>query len=116
VIRYLVACALAMLTSCKGVPDDIDSSILYIDGAELPYVFGAHDEWLPTEAGGYQIGEAMMSYWLNFAGTVNPNDLGVRGWLLYSGRSADVLQLDTNVGPIVHTGRNPCSLLKKYWV
>lgn len=49
-------------------------------GAELPYVFGTHDEWLPTSGVDLQLSERMMSYWANFIRSGNPNDTDLPNW------------------------------------
>ena len=48
-------------------------------GAELPYVFGTHDGWLPTSATDLRITRAMMQAWVRFAtyGSPDPSAAGL---------------------------------------
>ena len=46
-------------------------------GAELPYVFDTHDEWLPTTSEDRAVSNDMKSAWINFARTGNPVEAGV---------------------------------------
>lgn len=41
-------------------------------GAELPYVFGTHDAWLPTSEEDWQLTRRMMAAWVEFARTGSP--------------------------------------------
>ena len=43
-------------------------------GAELPYVFGTHDAWIPTNAVDHQITDALVDYWIAFLTTGSPNE------------------------------------------
>jgi para-nitrobenzyl esterase len=49
-------------------------------GAELPYVFGTHDAWLPTANIDQQLTRAMMRAWVNFAATGSPEGDGLPAW------------------------------------
>lgn len=46
--------------------------LLAYHGAEIPYVFGTHDAWMPTTEVDRALSATMMRYWLNFAATGNP--------------------------------------------
>ena len=51
-------------------------------GAELPYVFGTHDAWLPTSDADERLTREMMQAWVRFAATGSPDPSGapqVRG-------------------------------------
>lgn len=45
-------------------------------GAELPYVFGTHDAWLPTDADDLRLTREMMQAWVRFAATGSPDPSG----------------------------------------
>jgi len=49
-------------------------------GAEIPYVFDRHDDWLPVDEDDRRLTELMMDYWVQFAKTGNPNVAGAPGW------------------------------------
>ena len=49
------------------------SKIKAYHGAEIPYVFNTHDNWLPTSAIDIQLTETMMNAWIRFAQSGNPN-------------------------------------------
>lgn len=80
-------------------------------GAELPYVFNTHDDWLPTSEADTQLSERMMSYWLNFARSGNPNSDGLPPWGSYS-TSGDAIQyLGVNIKSAAHPSAELCQLL-----
>ncbi len=62
-------------------------------GAELPYVFNRHDDWLPTDAVDRRISEFMVKAWARFARTGNPNDGDGVNWPAYN-QTGDVLKID----------------------
>jgi para-nitrobenzyl esterase len=47
--------------------------LLAYHGAEIPYVFDTHDNWLPTDKTDRLLTEIMGGYWIQFANTGNPN-------------------------------------------
>ena len=67
--------------------------ILSYHGAEIPYVFNTHDEWLPTNNIDKKLTEAMMSYWTQFAKTGNPNSSEHPNWSEF-GKAANFLILE----------------------
>ncbi len=66
-------------------------------GAELPYVFGTHDEWLPTNSDDIILTEQIMAYWTNFARSGNPNGDGLPIWEPFGKQSKPVLNLGDRV-------------------
>ena len=72
-------------------------------GAELPYVFGTHDAWLPTAAVDERLTSEMMRAWVRFAATGSPEvPAGPRWPAFVPGSGARVLRLDaatTQVAP-----------------
>jgi len=66
-------------------------------GTEIPYVFGTHDEWLPTEKVDLQLTDAVMDYWVQFARTGDPNNFGRPEWLMYRSEKPAVLELGEKI-------------------
>ncbi len=66
-------------------------------GAELPYVFGQHDAWLPTEAIDLELTDALMDYWVGFARFGAPSSPGRTGWPVYTNSRAHVMELGDEV-------------------
>lgn len=66
-------------------------------GAELPYVFDSHDGWLDTAAQDRQLGARMMSYWVAFARSGNPNGPGRPNWPAYRPETCSVLELGEEI-------------------
>ncbi|GIT36329.1 MAG: hypothetical protein Ct9H300mP6_01970 [Gammaproteobacteria bacterium] len=54
--------------------------ILSYHGAEIPYVFDTHDEWLPTNEDDIELTKAMMEYWVEFAKKGTPNSINNPTW------------------------------------
>ena len=79
--------------------------ILAYHGAEIPYVFGTADDWLPGNETDKQLSDAMMQYWVNFATTGSPNGVGLPDWPAYSSGSknyqelGDTITSETNLEP-----------------
>lgn len=80
-------------------------------GAEIPYVFDTHDEWLPTADTDREIGRAMMRYWAAFARTGNPNTDGLPEWPLFSARGAEALQIDDTIRVARHPEAALCEVM-----
>jgi len=66
-------------------------------GAELPYVFGSHDVWLPMEPADTALTAALMDYWVAFARRGDPNVAGRPSWPGYSRANRLVLELDAEI-------------------
>ena len=80
-------------------------------GAELPYMFGTHDDWLPTDQSDWALSDAMMDYWAQFVKTGNPNFTGSTAWPNYDADNESVLQLDSAIKAIEHPSKALCELL-----
>lgn len=63
-------------------------------GAEIPYMFNTHDDWLPTSKEDTDLTNTMMGYWLNFIRTGNPNGEALPEWPTYSAENRLVQKLD----------------------
>ena len=80
-------------------------------GAELPYVFDTHDSWLPTDAVDKNLTDAMMSYWVNFARSGNPNGPGLPPWPPFDRNKGNVLRLDARISAEAHVSLPLCDIL-----
>lgn len=78
----------------RARPEPADPPVGSYHGAEIPYVFGTHDDWLPTDAADLKITDAMMSAWTAFAATGDPEMPGLgRSWPDY-GKTGKVVAID----------------------
>ncbi len=83
-------------------------------GAELPYVFGTHDAWLPTSEVDRHLSRQMMQAWVQFARTGNPNLDGVPHWPAFTGAAAaQVLDLNEQVQPIAAPEQELCRIFRQ---
>ena len=67
-------------------------------GAEIPYVFDTHDDWLATGEKDHQLTSLVQRYWLNFARSGNPNSDGLPQWSQYTTSSMNVMELNIPPG------------------
>jgi len=61
-------------------------------GAEIPYVFGTHDDWLPTDQTDRELGLHMLDAWASFVSSGQPNGKGVRAWPAYTADSPRAIE------------------------
>ena len=80
-------------------------------GAELPYLFGTHDDWLPTADADRTLSAAMMRYWVNFARDGNPNGDGLLAWPLFDNGTRSIMRLDAPLQTIAHPEHPLCEVL-----
>jgi len=69
-------------------------------GAEIPYVFDTHDEWLATDAADRRLTGVVMDYWVNFARTGDPNADGLPAWPAFDAADARVMALGDDLAPL----------------
>ena len=79
-------------------------------GAEIPYIFDTHDNWLPTTPWDIELTDSMTQYWVNFAKSGNPNGPSLPHWPNYSAEKPAVLKLSVRPAPVVWED-NICDLL-----
>ncbi|MEM5517795.1 carboxylesterase family protein [Henriciella sp. AS95] len=77
-------------------PAETDPPLGSYHGAEIPYVFGTHDDWLPTDEIDRAITETMMSAWVAFARTGSPQS--AEAWPDYSD-TGKLLEIGDTIGP-----------------
>jgi para-nitrobenzyl esterase len=80
-------------------------------GAELPYVFGTHDEWLPTSTEDLELSVLMMQYWANFIRTGNPNGETLPVWPAFEEATKATQRLDTALYNEPHPSGELCDIL-----
>jgi len=79
------------------------SCVCVAHGAELPYVFGLLNRWKArVPASDLKMQSAVMSYWTNFAKTLDPNGVGLPIWKSHGESSDAVMVLDKVVGMQPH--------------
>jgi para-nitrobenzyl esterase len=80
-------------------------------GAELPYIFDTHDDWLPTVEADHRLTNIMQTYWVNFAATGNPNQLDLPVWPNYSAENPNILSLGDEFFSSTHPSQKLCEFL-----
>jgi para-nitrobenzyl esterase len=80
-------------------------------GAELPYIFDTHDDWLPTVEADHRLTNIMQTYWVNFAATGNPNQLDLPVWPNYSADNPNIQSLGDVLFSSGHPSQKLCEFL-----
>ena len=80
-------------------------------GAEIPYVFDTHDEWLPTNNVDKELTKEIQSYWLSFAKTGNPNNSNAVTWPEYDSSNDSTLVLDDDIYQRSHESSEICRIM-----
>ena len=83
-------------------------------GAELPYVFDTHDEWLPTNDIDRKITEEVQSYWVQFSKTGNPN-LEQEIWDPYSAQTNSTFIINKKSYSSSHPSYEICKIMEPSW-
>jgi para-nitrobenzyl esterase len=79
-------------------------------GAELPYVFNTHDEWLPTSNKDLYITKIMQSYWINFLRDGNP-DPNNNSWKSFEANKFNVLSFNDKISMQTSNSVDVCEAL-----
>ena len=80
-------------------------------GAELPYVFDTHDEWLPFDEIDKNLTKIMLSYWVEFAKSGNPNSTTSPSWQIFSPEIQETQILGDNIYNSTHPSRELCEVI-----
>jgi para-nitrobenzyl esterase len=80
--------------------------------AEIGYVFGTKERWLPLEPVDHQLSDAMARYWVQFAATGDPNVDGLPAWPAYESAGDRHLELGSTIAPSAGLTRETCDLVQ----
>ena len=83
-------------------------------GAELPYVFNTHDEWLPTNKKDIDLTDDIQDYWISFARYGNPNSDRTSEWLPYDAKNKYTQILDVKSYSVEHPSQKICEIMQIY--
>lgn len=90
---------------------EVAASMGAYHGAELPYIFDTHDDWLPTSKSDRELTQVMKNYWVNFAKTGDPNQANLTEWPVFTAESPEVLILGDRVVSSRHPNAAMCKFL-----
>ena len=79
-------------------------------GAELPYIFNTHDNWLPTSDTDIAITNKIQDFWISFVKTGNPNNQ-LKEWDKYNSNDFNVLSFNTETSMQTSSSANVCRIL-----
>ena len=80
-------------------------------GAELPYIFNTHDNWLPTSDTDIAITNKIQDFWINFVKTGNPNNQ-LKEWDLYDSNDFNVLSFNSETSMQTSSSAKICRILE----
>ncbi len=63
--------------------DEAGAEIGAYHGAEYPYVFGVHDDYMTTTDWDLDLSTLLQEYWINFATGGDPNGAGIPEWPMF---------------------------------
>jgi para-nitrobenzyl esterase len=80
-------------------------------GAELPYVFDTHDNWLRTDATDRRLTGEIMRYWASFARTGQPQDDDLPEWPAFDTGTAETMRLGDALQILPHPEHPLCAAM-----
>ena len=80
--------------------------------AEIGYVFGTKESWLPLQAADYTLSDQMQRYWVQFATTGDPNVAGLPAWPRYDTASDSHFELGTTLAASAGLSKETCDLVQ----
>ena len=82
-------------------------------GAEIPYVLGTPDSWMPWDATDAALAEAVGGYWTRFAASGDPNGDGSTVWPAWDAATDAYLELGDQVRAASGLRSDACALYKE---
>lgn len=82
-------------------------------GAELPYVFGTHDDWLPTDDIDRRLTQDVMGYWTSFARDGRPRVEGSAAWPRYTEGEPTTMILGNSLHLAAHPECALCTAMNR---
>jgi len=89
------------------------ASIGAYHGAELPYVFDRHDDWLPMEPVDRALTETLVDYWKGFISRGDPNGQGVPEWPVWETEGQQAVIFSDASKVMTHPDLAFCELLSE---
>ena len=83
-------------------------------GAEYPYVFGVHDDYMTTTDYDRRLSALMQRYWINFAATGDPNGPDLPEWPLFERPDPLVMELGDEVKPVPAIEPEMCAAFERW--
>jgi para-nitrobenzyl esterase len=80
-------------------------------GAEIPYVFDTHDNWLRTDAIDRRLTGEIMRFWASFARTGQPQDDDLPEWPPFNAGTAETMRLGDALGILPHPEHALCAAM-----
>lgn len=86
--------------------------LLAYHGAEIPYAFDTHDEWLPMTPADRALSDSMRRYWSAFTRSGDPNAQDLAMWPSYHAKAPVVQELGEHIGSIAAPDHALCDQLE----
>ena len=83
-------------------------------GAEYPYVFGVHDDYMTTTDDDRRLSALMQRYWVNFATTGDPNSSELPEWPLFERPDPLIMDLGDRVEAIPAIEPELCAAFERW--
>ena len=82
-------------------------------GAEIPYIFNTHSDYLPTNNEDIELTKSMMEYWTQFATKGNPNSL--QNSILWNqfGDKENYIVFDSEIKSLTNIENKFCEIMIK---
>ena len=82
-------------------------------GAEIPYIFNTHSDYLPTNNEDIELTKSMMEYWTQFATKGNPNS--PKNSILWNqfGDKENYIVFDSEIKNLINIENKFCEIMIK---